>query len=185
LAAFVACAVAEHFLSTLDPARHEISEYVHGPTGWVMKLGFAAWAVSLAASGLCVWWSLRSRALPALLAIASVAMVIVACFPTQTSAGSLPAGVALSFTGRLHDVGSGLASVALLAGALASVFERRLAAAFRGTAAGLVVFAVLSDVALLTVGASVGGIRQRVLVLAGLAWQGALLAILRHRKQHR
>jgi hypothetical protein len=48
-----------------------------------------------------------------------------------------------------------------------------------------VVFVVLSDVGLLAVGASVGGIRQRVLVLAGVAWQGGLLAVVAHREQHR
>lgn len=174
---FVICLLVEHLLSSLDPARHEISEYVHGSAGWVMTLGFAAWAVSLAASAIYVQRSLGSRVLAALLAVASVAVVIVACFATQTSAGSLPAGIALSFAGRLHDIGSGLASVALLASAVISVFERGLPSAFRRLAAGLVAVVVLSDVGLLAVGPSVGGVRQRVLVLVGVAWQGGLLAV--------
>jgi hypothetical membrane protein len=175
LAVFVACLVAEHLLSpSLDPARHEISEYVHGSNGWLMTVGFVAWAVSLAASAASVWHSLRSRALSALLVVAAIALVAVTLFPTQTSAGALPPNVSLSTTGRLHDIGSGLASVALLAVAIVSVFERQLPSPFRRTAAALVVFAVLSDAVLLAVGASVGGIRQRLLVLIGVAWQIAL-----------
>ena len=185
VAIFVACLALEHLLSpTLDPARHEISEYVHTRSGAVMTVGFLAWALSLAASTVLAWRILRSRALAALLGIASLSVVILACFPTQTSTGALPAGVTLSTTGRLHDVGSGVATTALLLAATVSTFDPRLSSAFRRRAAFLIVAAVVSASMLLVVGPAVGGIRQRVVVLAGCLWQVLLLrALPRNRHQ--
>jgi Protein of unknown function (DUF998) len=173
LTGFVLATLAEHALNaSLSPARHQISEYVHGRAGWLMVAGFVAWAVSLVATAELVRsWSL---ALSALLGVAAVGFVITAVWATQTSAGELPPGVERTTAGRLHDAGSGVASLAMLAAAVVSVRVgpvRRL----RRLAIGVIGVAIVADVALLAVGASVGGVRQRVLVLAAVVWQAAVL----------
>jgi MFS family permease len=173
---FVVCVASEHLLSpALGPARHEISEYVHTRSGAVMTAGFLAWALSLAASAALVWRVLRASVLATLLCLASLAVIVVACFPTQTSAGALPAGAMLSTTGRLHDVGSGLTTLALFLAVTVSTLDSRLSSTFRRRAGVLIAATVASASVLLAIGSSVGGIRQRLLVLAACLWQILLL----------
>jgi hypothetical protein len=161
---------------SLDPARHEISEYVHTPWGWLMVVGFVAWALSLLCTGIAARTRYGADVLCITLAVAALGMAITACFATQTSAGRLPPGVSLSTSGRLHDIGSGLATVALFFAALLSL-RLRAGAAFRRVTLALLVLACSSDVGLLEVGGSAGGIRQRILVLIGCAWQLAMLTV--------
>jgi Protein of unknown function (DUF998) len=179
--AFVAIVAIEHAInSALDPATHEISEYVHGHVGPLMTVGFVCWAVSLTATGWLVLQRVGARLLAAALGIASGGIVLAASFATETSAGRLPPGKVLTATGRLHDVGSGLATVALLIAALVSLYAVA-EHAFRRNAALLVAVAVSSDIALLAIGSSVAGARQRVLVASACAWQLLLLrAVARH-----
>lgn len=173
---FLTCLLCEHFLApSLDPTRHEISEYVHTRDGWIMTAGFIAWAISLAATSVYAWQRQCSWMLPPLLAIAALGMVLTACFPTQTSAGNLPPGVTLTATGRLHDIGSGAVSLALLVGAVVSASDPRLPRAFRRWAVLLVALALLGSTALLIAGPVVGGIRQRLLIVIGCLWQLFLL----------
>lgn len=171
--AFVAIVLIEHFAEpSLDPAQHEISEYVHGPLGWLMSVGFLLWAISLVASGLWATGSERGRPVAVALLVAAVGMVITAAFATQTSAGRLAPGTTLGMAGRLHDIGSGVATLALLAAALLSLrIPRR---GLRRITLALVSFAIVADVALLALGID-GGTRQRLLVAAGCAWQLAFL----------
>jgi hypothetical protein len=174
LAGFVGIVAAEHALTpSLDPGPHQISEYVHAPTGGLMVAALLVWAVSLAATAGVVWLAGRSAAVAGLLGLASVAILVTACFATQTSAGELPPGVHLTTTGRLHNLGSGVASVALLLGALAAIADggRR----GRRTTATLVAVAVLGSTVLLAVGRDVGGIRQRMVVAVACVWQSSLL----------
>lgn len=173
---FLAILATEHIVDPgLDPARHEISEYVHGPIGWLMICGFAVWAVSLACTALIARRSGSATTLWLALAAASAGMVITASFATQTSAGRLPEGVSLSTSGMLHDVGSGIATIALLIAALASL-HRRQAGALRLTTAILLVIVLPVDVVLLAIGPGVAGFRQRLLVLVGCLWQLCFLA---------
>lgn len=112
-----------------------------------------------------------------LLAIAAAGIVVTAAFPTQTSAGVLPAGVVRSAGGRLHDLGSGVAILALAAAMPAGaglVPSRR----FRGLTAALAAPPVLAGVVLLAVGNPVDGVRQRIMVAAALVWLAGLLATL-------
>ena len=106
---------------SLDPAHHEISEYVHTPWGWLMVVGFAVWALSLLCTGIVARTQYGVDVLCITLAVAALGMAITACFATQTSAGRLPPGVSLRVSGRLHDIGSGLATVALFFSALLSL----------------------------------------------------------------
>jgi MFS family permease len=176
MSVFLTCLLCEHFLTpSLDPTRHEISEYVHTRDGWIMTAGFIAWAISLAATSIYARQRQCSWMLTPLLSIAALGMVMTACFSTQTSAGNLPPGVTLTTTGRLHDIGSGAVGLTLLVGAIVSASDPRLPQAFRRWALLLVALALLGSTTLLIVGPVVGGIRQRLLVVIGCLWQLFLL----------
>jgi hypothetical protein len=179
LVAFLVLVVIEHVVNpSLDPVTHQVSEYVHTPTGAVMTFGFLAWAVSLAALALVLFRSWRVPLLPSLLAVAAAGLVLVASFGTQTVAGELPRGVSLGAGGRLHDLGSGLTTAALLAAAVVTAASHHAPAAFRRRTATLVFIAILGSVFMLAIGASVGGARQRLLILIAGCWQYLLLQLL-------
>ena len=182
---FVVVVAAEHLLIPgLSPATHQLSEYANSSQwGWLMTVGFASWAVSLLTSAEVVRHSdtlqghrVRLTLLVGLLAIAGLAMIITAWFHTQTVAGAIPRGHTLTTAGRLHDVGSGTTTLALF---LAAVVSTRMAGAnqrwFRTATWSAIVAAVGIDLVLLVVGTGVGGIRERVLVAIGCAWQACLL----------
>ena len=176
---FVIFVAVEHLTdASLNPATHEISEYVHGRGGWLMTIGFIVWAVSLAATGLVVSSASRARLMGIALLVASVGMAVTACFATQTSAGRLPPGVSLTAAGRLHDLGSGLATIALLSAALLSL-QTRTPRGFRRATGVTLVLALTADSLLLALGSDVAGIRQRLLVAVACAWQLALLSATR------
>jgi len=184
LGTFVAGVLLEHVLvSRLSPATHQISEYANDPdAGWVMTVGFVAWSVSLGCAGLRARSS-RSKASSAvswLLLLASAAMLLTAAFHTQTVAGVVPVGHRLTTSGRLHDLGSGITTLALLGAAIVSAFALREHQAFRRFVQVSIVAAVGSDAGLLLIGQSVGGIRERILVAIGCAWQATYLTLMGH-----
>ncbi len=173
---FLLIVVVEHLANvSLNPATHEISEYVHGRLGWLMTCGFAVWAGSLGITGMVTTGVPRGRPPSIALVVAALGMGITACFATQTSAGRLPHGVMLNSSGRLHDIGSGLATVALVAAVLLSL-RLRDTRHLRGVTIGLLAIAVPVDIVLLVVGSEVAGIRQRLLVVIACIWQLTLLA---------
>jgi len=177
LVVFVVAVAGEHFIeSSLDPATHEISEYANGRDGGLMIAGFVAWSASLAVAGSICAKVQRGRLLPALMGIAAVGLAVTATFATQTSAGRLPPGTALSTAGWLHDVGSGATSVSLFAAALISLRTFRDFDAFRARAATLLGLVVAVDIGLLALGPGVAGIRQRMLVVAGCIWEAMIIA---------
>jgi hypothetical protein len=163
-----------------DPARHMVSELVHGRAGWVMTVGFACWAMALVL-GAVVFAGVAARerhgvwagGIAVLLMVAAAGVVVLAVFATQTVAGELPAGVARTTAGRLHDAGSGVATLALAAGAAISGVrawrdgDRRTSA----MVVALLAIAIAATVVGLAIGSSVGGLRQRVLLLAAVTWQ--------------
>ncbi len=163
---FVSILLLEHFVdSGRDPATHEISEYVHGPAPALMVLGFVAWAASLAASMLLVLRAPDGTPVALALGLAALGIGLTAIFATQTSAGRLPPGVSLDTTGRLHDIGSGIATIALL---VASLLSLRLSERTLNRATLL----------LLAIGPDVAGVRQRLLIAAACTWQLLLLRAL-------
>lgn len=184
LGGFVTSVVLEHILvASLSPATHQVSEYANDPrSGWLMTAGFIAWAVSLGASGAYALGGKRPRlsaAIAGVLSLAAAAMLLTAAFHTQTVAGTIPAGQRLTASGRLHDLGSGIATLAILAAAILSAQAERASRAFRQFVWGAVLFAASSDIALLIVGRSVGGVRERILIAIGCLWQAAYIATLR------
>lgn len=183
LVTFVGIVLLEHALQpNLNPRTHEVSEYANGDPGWLMVVGFLSWSASLAATAALAATARRSQrsAILAgdrvvLLGVAAAGMLVTACFATQTSAGKLPVGVRLGTGGRLHDLGSGVATLALVGAAVVSIANRDGSAVYRRRTAAILVVAFVSDAVLLVAGPSVGGIRQRILLACAALWQ--LLAL--------
>lgn len=185
LALFVLVVVVEDLVVTrLSPLSHQVSEYANDPKlGWLMTIGFAAWALSLFISAAVGWEGSRRSASPGssavvsgLLVVAGVAMILTTLFHTQTVAGVIPHGRRLTISGRLHDVGSGVTTLAIFAAAVAVVWDRgRGWGRFRWVTASAVAAGVMVDIGLLVVGGGVGGLRERLLLAIGCGWQLALL----------
>jgi Protein of unknown function (DUF998) len=181
--AFAAVVLADHLLVPgLSPLEHEVSEYASSRYGALTVFGFAAWAVSLAASSVLALRALGARpaavTLSALFALASIGLVVTACFHTQTSAGRLPAGIARTLGGELHNLGSGAALIALALAAPLSVLALPGHPRYRALTAGLMLAALASTVVLLAVGPQVAGLRQRCLLAVACVWQLALIRTL-------
>lgn len=165
LVIFGGIVLVEHALHpSLSPQTHEVSEYVNRDPGWLMVVGFLSWSASLAGAAALAARDRRTgqhpilaRSLVALLGLAAAGILVTACFATQTSAGKLPQGVRLSLGGRLHDLGSGLATLALVAAAVASIANRDGSDAYRRRTAVILLVALASDVGLLVVGSSPDG----------------------------
>jgi hypothetical protein len=189
LIAFVAIAAAEHVLEPqLAPSRHQISEYANSDTGALMVAGLLAWGVSLFATACVVWRDRGGRpgaaghvVLAALLVVAGTGIVLTAAFATQTSAGALPPGTRMTTSGRIHDLASGAATLALLGGVVTSIVALRMRARFSAFAAWLLVLSLAAAAILLAVGDPVDGVRQRLLVVVGCIWQGTLVLALERR----
>jgi hypothetical protein len=122
-----------------------------------------------------------ANVLAALLAVAAAAVVVLAVFPTQTVAGALPAGVEWTVDGRLHDAGSGVTTITLLAASVVSLWLPSAHRAYRRTVIGLLVIATAGSIAGLAIGASVDGARQRLLLAVAIGWQILLVEMLRRR----
>jgi MFS family permease len=174
--AFMSITVLEHFLRPdLSPSTHEISEYANGRHGALMTAGFALWAISLACTAGLVLRVDRGRLIALGLLIAAFGIAVAATFATQTSAGHLAPHETLHASGTLHDIGSGLATLALL---VAAVLSLRIGTVDTQWLTAVVLgVAVAVDVALLAVGNDVAGVRQRVLVLVACVWQLAVLTL--------
>jgi hypothetical protein len=108
--------------------------------------------------------------------VAAGGLLLAASFATQTSAGQLQPGVSLTTTGRLHDGGSGIATIALLVGVILSL-RLPISHALRQLVLTVLAFAFIADLVLLLIGAGVAGARQRLLVALACGWQ-LLLAVL-------
>lgn len=180
LLAFVLTVGLEHLLEpSLDPLRHQVSEYANSPSGALMVLGFVLWAASLAATALLVERRWRDRLLAVALSLAALGIAIAAAFATETVGGELPPGAELTTTGKLHDLGSGLASLALIGAAIIVGLRRSAPLPLRKATIWLLLASLILSLALLLIGPSVGGLRQRLLLLVGCAWQLLLLDALR------
>lgn len=139
-----------------------------------MTSAFVLWACSLASAAVLTWSIDRGRPISVAFALAALGVAITATWPTQTSAGMLKPGEALRTSGLLHDVGSGLATLALFAAAILSLRSQD-AARLRPLTLSVLALAITADLVLLLVGPSVAGVRERALVCAACVWQTALL----------
>lgn len=146
-----------------------------------MTVGFAGWSLSLLA-GAAVMRAADGRAgIPSavMLVVAGVGLAIAAGFATETVAGQLPPGSEPTPSGRAHDLGSGVASLALGAAALLAASAPGAVSRQRLIGAVVVGLSVVCTGALLAIGDPAPGLRQRLLVLLAVLWQIALLSTLR------
>jgi hypothetical protein len=191
LGLFVAIVLLQHLLvPSLDPARHQISEYAHGDHAWLMTFAFASWAMACAGTAVLAWRRARSdprletrwASISVLTAAAAAGLTLTACFETQTTAGALPPGVERSAEGSIHDLASGAVLIALSLAATVSVSALATAPEARRRVLAVLIVCVAATSVLLLIGDAVSGVRQRVLVAGGCAWQATLLqALLRPR----
>ncbi len=176
--AFVACTVVAQIAEPArEPLRHQISELAQGRAGWVMDVGFACWTLALLTAAIIVTIAPgyrvgpTNRSIGALLVLAALGVLTLTLYKTQTVAGVLPPGTARTTTGRVHDLAGEVTTIALVIAALVGVTTAwRGDPRFAQTTLLILGLALLATVAGLVVGPSVGGLRQRVVVLCGLAW---------------
>lgn len=166
LLAFVLLVALLHAVSPLDPTEQFVSEYATSEGGWLMRVAFLAWAASLAALSVLV----DGRVTRAALVLAALGTVVAAVFATQTVGGELPAGVARTTPGRLHDLGT----LAILAGLVVASLAQARHAKLATAALAFAFFAVPG--VLVAVGWDAPGVGQRGIVLVGCAAQALLLS---------
>jgi hypothetical protein len=160
-----------------------VSEYVNTGNGWLMVVGFVGWALSLGATSLLARFAIfGGRGLALLLLLAGAGIVVVSLFATQTSAGILAPGVERSIGGRLHDLGSAIATLALLGAVIAASGKPHTPRWLSITSGGILTLVMLSVVVLLASGDHYPGIRQRVLLASGCTWHTLLLCALGSRR---
>jgi hypothetical protein len=168
----------------LTPAEHVVSEYANTRSGWLSTVALLSWAASLVATA---GWIVRQRAQPravnrlvaAFLVVAAGGLIVAAAFQTQAVAGSVPPDVARTLAGRLHDAGTGISTLALFGAVAAFGFSDGAKSRLGRLSLAVVAFAIVVQVGLLLVGQEVGGIRQRLIVIAACAWQAAMLSVRR------
>lgn len=169
--------------SGLDPRKHVISEYANTGLGWLLTAAVLCWAISLVATARWLTALLRvnawARVAGGLLVLAAVGLVIATVFHTQAVAGVVPQHVERTAAGRLHDAGTGLATLALFASAGTVGLMCGASSRLGRASLALVLWAVVVQVSLLVAGQEVNGVRQRLLVLGACAWQAALLQMVR------
>lgn len=104
---FLAVVTLMHVIAPeLEPSWRFVSEYAIGPLGWVMTLGFLAWATSCLALSIAArpaMTNAKGRAGAWLLAVIGVALVVAGVF-TQDPVTATPDEATIS--GILHGVAS-------------------------------------------------------------------------------
>ena len=175
-AAFLLVVAALHLLRPdVSLVERFVSEYGRGWSGPLMSVAFACWAVGIGATAV-----VAARARPpgrpvarvltaGGLAVAAAGAGLATLFATQTVAGELPAGVARTSAGRLHDLGTLLLLAGLLLAALASLRLVR-GLRYRLTVAGLAVVLLAIVPVLVALGFDAPGLGQRGFILVGCAF---------------
>ena len=179
LGLFAAALVVEHAVETsLSVVDSVISEYARTNSGLLMRLGFAAWALSLSSLAVVTWRS-RLRAEAVGLGVATCGVVLVCAFTTQAVRAQVPPGVARTLGGQLHDLGGEV----VIAGVVLAVVAGALRGPWSRWSRILVSLAFATSAALLLAGDPAPGLRQRALIAYTIAWQ--LLALRYFFAKHR
>jgi hypothetical protein len=164
----------------LDPSWRFISEYAIGPFGWLMTLGFLAWAASCLALSIAVrplMTNARGRAGAWLLAVVAVALVVAGIFPqdpvTTAPGQGTTAGMLHAVASMVGIPGIPIAAVLISSGLPAGRGAVRLAAHLTWISLALMI-AYLAFAVPRAGGfnASVhAGLMNRLVVLTYIAWQ--------------
>jgi Protein of unknown function (DUF998) len=179
LALFLVVVAVQPLLEqSYDPLRQGISEFVHTDARAVVLIGFVAWAVSLALLAAVLSGDRagdgRRRAIrlevDSLLA-AVAGLGLVALFATDRGAEAAGTITETTISGRLHDIGSALITVAILAAVVADALHER----DPRLAATVIAAALGSSLVLFAFGDPLPGLRQRCLIASACLWQVAVL----------
>jgi hypothetical protein len=176
LSTFAAAVVAMHVLDPgLSIRAQTLSEYVHGPASPLLLVALVAWSVSLAALAWLVASGVRRHPDPlapiqaAAIFSVSVAVLLLALFPTDRGAELAGQVTDATAAGRVHD----LAGLVAIAGFLCAVILGSIRASRTWRWVGLfpVAVAISADAILLALGDPAPGLRQRLLVFMACTWQ--------------
>jgi hypothetical protein len=190
--AFAALIALEHVLvPRLGPSDHMISEYANtrGVAGAVAVAALAAWGISFLAAALLTslaaprGWA--TRVMVGCLCFAGLGLAVAAVFPTQAVGGVVPHSVQRTLAGRLHDLGSGGAELAIFAAVVVSLRAVPWSPRLRAAAVAVVAAGLILGPALTALGAGAHGLRQRGLAAAACAWELALVATLARSAENR
>lgn len=179
LALFLVIVAAQPLLEpSYDPLRQGISEFVHTDSRAVVLIGFVAWAVSLAALASVLSGDeagdgrgASTRLEVASLLAAAMGVGLVTLFATDRGAEVAGAVTETTTSGRLHDVGSALITIAILTATLANALRERDPC----LAAAVIAAALCSSAVLFALGDPLPGLRQRCLIACACTWQVAVL----------
>ena len=166
----------------MEPSWRFVSEYAIGRMGWLMTLGFLAWAASCAALSLAVrpvMTSAKGRAGAWVLAIVSVALVVAGIFPqdpvTSTPDQATTAGKMHALASMVGIPGIPLAAMLIAAGLPADRANGGVRLAAHGTWISLALMIGYLAYAVPRAGGFVPGVyagwMNRLVVLAYLTWQ--------------
>lgn len=159
-----------------DPLLQEISEFAHTEFGAIALAGFLAWGVSLGLLAGLVASSPPDRRLAArvesiALAVAAFGLVLVTFFATDRGVEVAGAVTHRTLSGRIHDTGSALITVSILAAVVAEALRRRSGV----LACAVIAAALASSAVLIVLGDPLPGLRQRCLVACACVWQAVVL----------
>ncbi len=165
------------FRSDLDPRRRHLSEYAVGELGGLMSGVFGAAGVGVLALSISFWRSVvRTRTLKlgcSALWLAAASDVLMAMFPTDLSIPGPSGQMAMTISGRIHNVLAVVHAVGWVAAAIAVPLalrcdRRRISALAASVLTGAAVLVALAARA----GASPGqvGTLQRVWIATILVW---------------
>lgn len=173
LALFGGIVALQHALhANLGPDTHTVSEYANVSPGWLMKLGFAAWAAAFGFSALIAAGFARRAGF----ALAAVGAMLLAAFDTQAVAGSLPSDAERTLAGRLHDCGGELVIAGLAISAGSVLLSRAAPRRLRVATVLLAPVPMAAALVLWALGDPAPGLRQRLLIASAVAWHALLLA---------
>jgi len=185
--AFVAIVAIEHVAQPgLTPGYFMVSEYARagGAAGAAAIAAFLCWSASLLLlAAALLQGGARGRPIMrgalALVVLAALGLAAAAVFRTQAVRGVVPRDVARTAVGELHDLGTGLAEIALFGAAFATAIIARPRRPLRAVSIAAILLAIAVGPLLSLMGADMRGLRQRLLIGVACTWQVSLLRTIR------
>jgi hypothetical membrane protein len=166
----------------MEPSWRFVSEYAVGRLGWLMTLGFLAWAASCLALSIAarpVMTNARGRAGTWILAIVGVALVLAGIFPqdpvTSTPDQATTAGMMHAVASMIGIPGIPIAAMLISSGLPADGGNRGVRLAAHATWISLALMVAYLAFAVPRAGgfnpSVYAGFMNRLVVLAYIAWQ--------------
>jgi hypothetical protein len=168
--------IAMHVIQPgLDPATHYVSEYAHGPYGWLVMVAYVAGGVGVLAIAWAAGTELsgaRSVALATCLALVGVGLILTGV--TRIDLPAADGSVASTASGMAHELAGYGMFLGLLPGAFLVAVAFRADPRLSGAAlpawilAGSIVIAFV--VAMMSLSLDLIGVGQRIFLATWIAW---------------